>query len=361
MHSLILSIAFSACLIIGGLGDEPVEPLSADAPASDQTTFILRILKVIETHDHRTFLDYTLGEAVDYFGHKNATNAYVEQDMKQDARFYRWCRFDPDLGTFQTSLGHDSMEYNSDAMDVRGKEHKARCRLDIYFTPTPSPRLLALSLKVLPIHAPTGNSRPTVIGPATGQDEQSGYEDAIAQGTKIIRTKVIPRYETKDGFSVKPLDIKYENDPMIAEQIKKYGSIWKQLDPVVSDAYTSIQRQVNDKNKPEAKRYRMLLADAFSEAVELRGGGSASGQLLTFAPAHEEWIIAHLGTAQEDDVSDDVFVSRLRKSLTVGGSAERRRVQAVLEKLKAVERFLGKSDAAFLRQEFLAYFAQEAA
>jgi hypothetical protein len=57
-----------------------------------------------------------------------------------------------------------------------------------------------------------------------------------------------------------------------------------------------------------------------------------------------------------DDVSDEVFVSRLRKSLTVGESPERRRVQAVLEKLKAVERYLEKSDAALVRQEFLAYF-----
>jgi hypothetical protein len=356
MHSLIISLAVTGCLIMGALGDEPVEPLSANAPASDPKSFILRILNAVETHDYRTLLDYTLGEAIDYFGHKNSTNTYVEQDMTQDARTYRWCRFGPDLGTFQTSLGHDSIEYDSDAMDVRGKEHKARCRLDIYYTPTPSPRLQALSLKVLPSHAATGNSRPTVSGPAAGQDEQSGYEKAIAQGTKIIKTKVIPHYETKDGFSVKPLDIKYENDPTVAEQIKGYGSIWKRLDPVVSDAYTSIQRQVNDKNKPEASSYRVLLADAFSEAVELRGGGSGSGQLLTFAPAHEEWIIAHLGTAQEDDLSDEVFVSRLRKSLTVGESPERHRVQAVLEKLKAVERFLKASEAAFLRQEFLAYF-----
>jgi hypothetical protein len=35
------------------------------------------------------------------------------------------------------------------ALDIRGKEHKARCRLDIYYTPTSSPRLEALSLKVL--------------------------------------------------------------------------------------------------------------------------------------------------------------------------------------------------------------------
>src|ERR1700741_3819041 len=98
-----------------------------------------------------------------------------------------------------------------------------------------------------------------------------------------------------------------------------------------------------------------LLADAFNHAVELRGGGSASVQLNIFAPAHEEWIIAHFGT-KSDDVPDEKFVSRLTKDLTVGASPERHEVQSVLAKLKAVERFLNKDDAAFLRAEFLSYF-----
>ena len=44
------------------------------------------------------------------------------------------------------------------------------------------------------------------------------------------------------------------------------------------------------------------------------------------------------------------------KDLTVGASPERRQVQGVLNKLKAVERFLNKDDATFLRAEFLSYF-----
>jgi hypothetical protein len=47
---------------------------------------------------------------------------------------------------------------------------------------------------------------------------------------------------------------------------------------------------------------------------------------------------------------------RLMKDLTVGASPERRPVEGVLNKLKAVERFLNKDDAAFLRAEFLSYF-----
>jgi hypothetical protein len=357
MQSIILSVVVMVCLIVAGLGDEPAEVTGSNQASLDhQATFILQILGAMETHDYRTLLGYTLYEAIDYFGHKNASSSYIQQDMTQDARSYRWCKFVPDLVTFQTAPGHDSIEYDSDALDVRGREHKARCRLDIYYTPTISPRLQALSLKVLPNHLQSGPSRSTDKGPATVQDEQSGYENAIVQASQLIETEVIPQYETKDGFSVKPLDINYEEDPAVARRIEGFGGIRKRLDPVVSNAYTLIQRRVNERNKPEANKYRPLLADAFRLAVELRGGGSASVQFLTFAPAQVEWIIAHLGTAQEDELSDDVFVSRLRKSLTVGESPERRRVQGVLEKLKAVEPFVGKADAAFVREEFLAYF-----
>jgi serine/threonine protein kinase len=120
-----------------------------DVTASEQDALILRILKAMETHDYRTFLIYTVDKETDYFGHKNSSSAFIQQDITQDARSYKWCRFVPDLTTFETSLGHDSIEYDSDALDVRGKEHKARCRLDIYYSGTTSPRLQALSLKVL--------------------------------------------------------------------------------------------------------------------------------------------------------------------------------------------------------------------
>jgi hypothetical protein len=355
MNKLILTLTAFASVVMPVIGGEPIGPAFANPTTSDQDGLILRILKAVETHDYRTLLIYTLDKETDYFGHKNSSSAFIQQDMTQDARSYKWCRFVPDLSTFQTSPGHDSIEYDSDALDVRGKEHKARCRLDIYYTPTTSPRLQALSLKVLPNHLQSGNSGSAVTGPASGQDDESGFKNAVAQCTEIIKTKIIPRYETKDGFTAKPLGIKYQDDPAIAKWLDEYGSIWKQLDPVVADAYAGFQRTVNDRNKPEANKYRALLADAFNQAVELRGGGSASVQFNTFAPAHEEWIIAHFGT-KSDNVPDEKFVSRLTKDLTVGASPERLEVQSVLAKLKAVERFLNQDDAAFLRAEFLSYF-----
>jgi hypothetical protein len=160
-----------------------------------------------------------------------------------------------------------------------------------------------------------------------------------------------------NGFNVKPMDIKYDSDPTIAKFLDEFGSIWKQLDPIVASGYTVIQRKVNERTRPDANRYRGPLTDAFDQAVELRGGGSASGKLYTFAPAQQEWIIARLKTGKADHVPDQIFVSRLMKYLTLG-SPSRRDVEGVLDKLKAVERLLDKNEAAFLRAQFLSYFAQ---
>ena len=190
---------------------------------------------------------------------------------------------------------------------------------------------------------------------ASGQD--ADYEKAVAHATQIIKTKILPKYEIKDGFNVKPMDIKYDRDPTIARYLDEFGSIWKQLDPVVASGYTVIQRKVNEETRPDANRIRGPLAAAFDQAIELRGGGSASAKLYWFAPAQQEWIIAHLETGKADHVPDQKFVSRLMNDLTVGGGVPpRREVERVLDKLKAVERLLDKRQAAFLREQFFSYF-----
>jgi hypothetical protein len=138
--------------------------------------------------------------------------------------------------------------------------------------------------------------------------QDADYKRAVAHATQIIKTKILPQYETKDGFNVKPMDIQYDNDPAIAKLLDQFGSIWKQLDPIVASGYTALQRKVNERSRPDANRYRGLLTDAFNEAIQLRGSGSASVRLDTFAPAQQEWIIAHLGAGQADHVPDQKFV-----------------------------------------------------
>ena len=131
---------------------------------------------------------------------------------------------------------------------------------------------------------------------ASAQD--ADYEKAVAQATQIIKKKILPQYETKDGFNVKPMDIRYDSDPTIAKYLDEFQTIWKQLDPIVASGYTVIQRKVNERTRPDANRYRGPLAAAFDQAIELRGGGSVSGKLDTFAPAQQEWIIARLELAK---------------------------------------------------------------
>ncbi len=124
-------------------------------PSPTETkTLILRVLSAMQAHDYSTFLTYTLDKETNYFGHKNAANSFIQKDMEQDAKSYALVRFSPDVSTFHTSLEqdvrHDSIEYDSDAKEVSGKQHKARCRLDIYYSPSSSPRLQSITVKVLP-------------------------------------------------------------------------------------------------------------------------------------------------------------------------------------------------------------------
>jgi hypothetical protein len=124
-------------------------------PSPTETkTLILRVLSAMQAHDYSTFLTYTLDKETNYFGHKNAANSFIQKDMEQDAKTYALVRFSPDVSTFHTSLEqdvrHDSIEYDSDAKEVSGKQHKARCRLDIYYAPSSSPKLQSITVKVLP-------------------------------------------------------------------------------------------------------------------------------------------------------------------------------------------------------------------
>jgi serine/threonine protein kinase len=124
-------------------------------PSPTETkTLILRVLSAMQAHDYSTFLTYTLDKETNYFGHKNAANSFIQKDMEQDAKTYALVRFSPDVSTFHTSLEqdvrHDSIEYDSEAKEVSGKQHKARCRLDIYYAPSSSPKLQSITLKVLP-------------------------------------------------------------------------------------------------------------------------------------------------------------------------------------------------------------------
>ena len=125
-----------------------VSPQSIPDKQDESKGLVVRLLQTIETHDHANFLKYVDRE-VDYFGHKHASEAFIRKDMEQDARTYKSVQMVPNLSTLESSPGHESVEYDLDALDVSGRDHKARCRLEISFVPGPAPQLLSISARVL--------------------------------------------------------------------------------------------------------------------------------------------------------------------------------------------------------------------
>jgi serine/threonine protein kinase len=129
-------------------------PASPSPDPTEPNAFVVRLLAAMQVHDYETFLTYVPDKLANYFDHKNATRSFIQKDMEQDEQTYMRCRFDPDVSTFRTSLEqdlrHDSIEYDSEAKEMTGKRHKARCRLDIYYAPGPIPKLQSITLKVLP-------------------------------------------------------------------------------------------------------------------------------------------------------------------------------------------------------------------
>ena len=105
LDKLLLTLTALASLVMPVIGAEPIGPVLANPTTSDQDSLILRILKAVENRDYRTSIIYKLDKETDYFGHKNSSSAFIQQDMTQDARSYKWCRFVPDLSTFQLSPG----------------------------------------------------------------------------------------------------------------------------------------------------------------------------------------------------------------------------------------------------------------
>jgi serine/threonine protein kinase len=125
-----------------------VTPQSTPDEQDESKGLVVRLLQAIETHDHANLLKYVDRE-VDYFGHKYASAAFIRKDMEQDARTYKTVQMVPNLSTLESSPGHESVDYDLDALDVSGRDHKARCRLEISFVPGPAPRLLSISARVL--------------------------------------------------------------------------------------------------------------------------------------------------------------------------------------------------------------------
>ena len=100
-----------------------------------------------------TVSTYVADGVIDYFGHRNASAAFIRKDMEGDAKTYRWTRTYPDRSTFRRStkngVVYESVEEQTEALERSGRHHQAHCLFVIAYEDRNPPSILALTLKVL--------------------------------------------------------------------------------------------------------------------------------------------------------------------------------------------------------------------
>jgi trypsin-like peptidase len=118
-----------------------------------ESALIFKIDSAFGTHDWATVTAYAVDGVTNYFGHRNATAAFIRKDMEGDAKMYRWTRTYPDNSTFRRSIKdgvvYESIEEHTEALEYNGRHHRAHCLFEIAYQDRNPPRILALSLKVL--------------------------------------------------------------------------------------------------------------------------------------------------------------------------------------------------------------------
>jgi hypothetical protein len=97
--------------------------------------FLIGIDALLTSHDYADLSHY-LHETTYYFGKRDATKAWIKNDMENDARTYAWCRTVPDLSTYHEWIDasgntHQAMNEETWAQERTGRKHHAHCRLEI--------------------------------------------------------------------------------------------------------------------------------------------------------------------------------------------------------------------------------------
>lgn len=119
-----------------------------------QGSLILRLSSAIDAHDYATVLSFIPNGRTDYFGHRNASSAFIEKDMQGDARNYRWAKSVPDFSTFRTftdgnGIVHQSIQMETAAEEVSGKRHHAFVQMEISYRDEDPPSILSMELRVI--------------------------------------------------------------------------------------------------------------------------------------------------------------------------------------------------------------------
>ena len=187
---------------------------------------------------------------------------------------------------------------------------------------------------------------------ASEPDTEADYTVA----KKIVQDDLIPHYWAKEGFTVAPRQIDYENFPKLKPFLDRSPTLWKAVQRAIATEYEKREGELNDKLRPSARQWKNLLKDAFHKTCELRGGGSASATLFVYSDAHCEWLIARSHPISSPYISNDELASTLKEYFQDLTDNDLSAYASVANQLSKVDRFLTQPEAAFFRKEFLAYF-----
>jgi hypothetical protein len=146
---------------------ESTEP----SPTPEPYRFIKGISRILDAHDWEALTRYTVDGKVNYFGHRHCSNAFIRQDMMEDAYKYPRNRTTYYPDSFTRTVGADGVTYDEVNLYVEnwernGHHHVALARLTVGYTvPDHGPvQIYALVLKVLQPGLKKGDSPGVSLG-----------------------------------------------------------------------------------------------------------------------------------------------------------------------------------------------------
>ena len=118
----------------------------APVPASDAAGFVSTLLSAYNHHDFRALAPYLVSGRVNYFGHRDTSDAFIRNDMANDARTYASVNtsFQPETFKHEVSneysshwegpMVYDSITAYTEAREFNGKVHSATTRFTVGYT-----------------------------------------------------------------------------------------------------------------------------------------------------------------------------------------------------------------------------------
>jgi hypothetical protein len=130
-----------------------LDRLPSESTPGNKSALIFKIDEALSEHDWATVTGYVVDGGTNYFGHRNATVAFIRKDMEGDAKMYRSTQTYPDSSTFRQTVKdgivYESIEEQTEALEYNGRHHQARCLFGIAYQEGIRPSIISLSLKVL--------------------------------------------------------------------------------------------------------------------------------------------------------------------------------------------------------------------